>query len=409
MAGEHILRIISGLLIGVWVARYLGPEQFGAFSYALAVSTIFGGMAKLGLDNILVRELISQPQLYSSYLGTAFWLKLIAAFLILAFILVIITLTKNDASINLYILIISSGLIFQSIDVIEFYFISQILGKTISICKAIQLALSSIIKIYLIFIQAELVFFVLISLFDAIILAMGYSLAYWLHGHQIFYRNFNMNIAKKLLADSWPLIFSALVITIYMRIDQIMIKEILGEHQAGIYSAAVRISESFYFIAVLLTASLFPAIINAKKTNELLYISRLQKLYTFMVWLSILIALPMVLLSDWLIILLYGNAYEQASSVLIIHAWSITFVFLGVASSKWLIAENMQMLSFLRTFYGMIINIILNFFLIKKYGIIGAAIATLIAQATAAYFFDFFNKKTRINFILKSKAFLLLR
>ena len=105
--------------------------------------------------------------------------------------------------------------------------------------------------------------------------------------HPPFYKHFELGIAKQLLKDSWPLIFSAIVVMIYMRIDQIIIKEMLGEYEVGIYSAAVRLSEGCYFIPMLITASLFPAILNGKKQSEELYKQRLQHLYTLMVWMAI--------------------------------------------------------------------------------------------------------------------------
>ena len=197
---------------------------------------------------------------------------------------------------------------------------------------------------------------------------------------------------------------SSMVIAFYMKIDQIMIKEILNTEAVGQYAAATRMSEAWYFIPMVISSSLFPAIINSKEKSEELYNSRLQKLFDLMVWMAIAIALPMTFFSDWLVELLYGNQYGEAGGVLSVHIWAVLFVFLGVASGKWYINENFQKLSFWRTFYGMIINVILNFILIPKYGIIGAAFATLISQAMAAYFFDAFNKETRIMFFMKTKT-----
>jgi O-antigen/teichoic acid export membrane protein len=183
-----------------------------------------------------------------------------------------------------------------------------------------------------------------------------------------------------------------------------MIKEMLGEYDVGIYSAAVRLSEAFYFIPMLVSASLFPAILNAKKQNKALYKHRLQRLYTLMVWLSLSIVVPVVLFSNWLIIMVFGSAYQAAGQVLMIHISASIFVFLGVASSKWFIAENEQPLSFWRTFSGMMLNVLLNFYLIPKHGLEGAAFATLISQSMAAYFFDIFNHKTREMFFMKTKS-----
>jgi O-antigen/teichoic acid export membrane protein len=160
---------------------------------------------------------------------------------------------------------------------------------------------------------------------------------------------------------------------------------------------------------MIITQSVFPAIVNAKKTSEDLYYKRLQQLFSLLIWMAIFIAIPISVFSHQIIYLLYGEKFTEASNVLEISIWASLFVFIGVGSGKFLLAENLQNLAFYRTFYGMIVNIILNFILIPSYGIQGAAIATLISQATAAYLFDMFNKETKKIFIIKTCAIIPFR
>jgi O-antigen/teichoic acid export membrane protein len=401
MFGEQILRIMAGLLVGIWVARYLGPEQFGVFSYAIAFVAIFSSIAKLGLDSIVVRDLVNEPHKRNIYLGTAFWLKFVGAFITLGVITIATIFTNNNHTTNLYIFIIASGIVFQSFEVIDFYFQSKVLSKFVSLCKMTQLLISSLLKVYFVLTGADLFWFVVVSFVDQLSLAITLYIAYKYQKLDNFYCYFDKVIAKNLLKNSWPLIFSGLVVMIYMRIDQIMIKEMLGIREVGIYSAAVRLGEAWYFIPMVITSSLFPAIVSAKKVSKELYYTRLQRLYTFMVWAAIAIALPVTFLSDWLVNLLYGEEYMGAGEVLMIQTWAGLFVFLGVASSSWLTSENFQRLAFYRTFAGAIINVVLNLFLIPIYGIIGAAVATLIAQVMAAFVFDYFTDQTRKVFFMK--------
>lgn len=404
---EQGLRILSSILVGVWVARYLGPESFGIFSYSLAFTSIFAGFAKLGLDGIIVRELLNYPEKRETYLGTAFWLKILGALFVMGLMAVIVLFTSNDSTTNLFIFIIAVGLVFQSFEVVEFYFQSQVLAKIISICKVIQLVLSSIIKIYLVLTKAELIWFVLVTAFDALSLAVSYYFAYKLQKKPNFYKHFDFSIAKQLLKDSWPLIFTAIVVMIYMRIDQIMIKEMLGEYEVGIYSAAVRLSEAFYFIPMLMSASLFPAILSAKRQSAELYNKRFQQLYTVMAWMAIAIAIPMTFLSNWLILILFGQPYYEAGNVLMIHIWAGLFVFIGAASGKWYISENLQHYTLINTSVGAVLNVGLNFILIPKYGVVGAAYSTLISYGVAAYFMSAVWKVSRAHFIKLSKSLIL--
>jgi O-antigen/teichoic acid export membrane protein len=407
MMAEQMLRIVAGLLVGIWVARYLGPEQFGLFSYVLAFTAIFAGIAKLGLDGILVRELINHPQGRDFYLGTAFWLKVIGAFVVMALMAAVVPFTSNDSTTNLYIFIIAAGLVFQSFEVVEFYFQSQVLAKVVSICKIIQLALSSAIKVYLVLTQADLFWFVCVTAFDTFSLGISYFVAYKIRGNASFFKCFDGAVAKRLLKDSWSLIFSSIVIMIYMRIDQIMIKEMLGEYEVGVYSSAVRLSEVVYFIPMLLTASVFPAIVNAKKISQTLYYKRIKLLYASLVWLAICIAVPVTIMSEWIIILLYGPAYIEAANVLVIHIWSAVFVFLGVAFSKYLLAENLNSIMLQRTVFGVLSNVVLNVMFIPEYGIVGAAYATLISQFFANYIYDFFDRRLYSQLRIKTESIFL--
>lgn len=406
MMAEQMLRIVAGLLVGIWVARYLGPEQFGLFSYVLAFTAIFAGIAKLGLDGILVRELINHPQGRDVYLGTAFWLKVIGAFVVMAIMAAVVPFTSNDSTTNLYIFIITAGLVFQSFEVVEFYFQSKVLAKIVSICKVTQLALSSIIKIYLVVTQADLFWFVCVTAFDTFSLGISYFVAYKIRGNASFFKFFDIVTAKKLLKDSWPLIFSSLVVMIYMRIDQVMIKEIIGDYEVGIYSAAVRLSEAYYFIPIIITTSLFPSIIKSKGSGESIYLSRLQKLYTLMVWLAIVIAAPVSIMSGFIVDLLYGSEYLGASSVLAVSVWAGIFVFFGSAWSKWMLNEGLQTTMMVMHILSLIANIFLNFLLIPSYGSFGAAVATLISYSLGHTVFAIFIKNQRCAVIMFLNAFI---
>ena len=406
---ERITRMIVGLFVGVWVARYLGPERFGLLSYAQSFVGLFSYIAILGLDVIVVRELVKNKNLNEEITSTVFWLRLMGAFVVLLILAIAINFTSNDTYTNTLIFIIASATIFQSFNVIDLYFQSKVMSKFVVYANIISLFLSSIVKITLILNQAPLVAFAWVILFDSFILACGFIYFYIKKNLKFKIKNLKLKIktATLLLKDSWPLMLSGMAISIYLRIDQVMIKEMINTEAVGQYAAAIRLSEIWYFIPMVMATSLFPAIINAKKKNENLYYLRFQRLYDFMVFMAIAIALSMTFLGTFIVELLYGTQYNQAGSVLLIHIWAGVFVFLGVASSKWFLAENLKMLSLQRTFYGMITNIILNFILIPKYGIQGAAFATLISQAISTYIIDFFHIKTRKMFYMKSKTIFL--
>ena len=404
---ERILRITVGLFVSVWVAKYLGPKQFGFFSYTLSFVGLFAFIATISHNSIVVRELVKNPNHNDEIVSTAFWLRIMGAMLgVLITLAISINLTSNDRFVNILILIIASSTIFQSFNVVDDYFQSKVMNKFVVITNVVSLFLSSVIKIILILNDAPLIAFVWVVFFDNFILASGFIYFYIKLNSKFKIKNlkFKSKTAILLLKDSWPLMISSAAIMIHIKVDQVIIKEILGLEAVGQYAAAAKVSEAWYFIPSVLTASFFPAIINAKKNNEDLYNSRLQKLYDIMVWIAIAIAIPMIFLSDWLIEILYGYQYSEAGNVLMIHIWAGVFVSLGLASNRWLICENLQKFLIVNTFIATITNIGLNYILIPKFGIVGAAWATIISYFLVGYLCLLIWKKTRINFINLTKS-----
>jgi O-antigen/teichoic acid export membrane protein len=327
---------------------------------------------------------------------------------------VAVNFTSNDHFTNILVFIVASATIFQSLNVVDMYFQSQVMGKYIVYANVFGLLLSSLVKIALILYHAPLIAFAWLVVFDSFILAVGYLYFYirkssFRGAKQFSFWRFDKSTAIALLNDSWPLILSGMVIAIYMKIDQVMIKEMMNAEAVGQYAAAVRISEAWYFIPMVITSSLFPAIINAKKQSEELYYARLQRLYDLMVWLAIGIALPMTFLSDWVIKLLYGVQYIEAAGVLKIYIWAGVLVFFGTARGHWILTENLQRLAFGYLFMGSIVNIVLNFILITKIGIDGSALATIISLVSIVLFFPILNKETRISVKMFLNSFNIVR
>ena len=259
-------------------------------------------------------------------------------------------------------------------------------------------------KIYLILNHAELVWFAFALMLDQLVVAVSFLVVYRWEIEWFSFFIFRWHQAKKLIRDAWPLIFAGLVVSIYMKIDQVMLKEMLDIKAVGIYAAAVKLCEVWYFLPTAVLASLFPAILEARKKGDFIYKERIQKLYDLMIWGALAIALPTTLLADWVIHIFYGTDFQEASSVLKIYIWAGVFVSIGSASSKWLVAENLERYSFYRTSLGAVLNVICNLWLIPLLGIVGAALATIISYFIAAYLSLLFFKKTRNNFWVATNA-----
>lgn len=407
--GDKILRMGVGLLVGVWVARYLGPEQFGLLNYAGAFVALFTSVANLGLNGIVVRDLVQDPSTAETTMGTAFILSVLGG--ISAFglsVLAISYVRPNDELAKFIVVLLSLLMVLKAGDVVRYWFESQVQSKYVVWMENSVFISISAVKIVLILIRAPLISIVWAIFTESLIVAVGLMGIYTWRGGKLSAWRSRFTRAKVLLKDSWPLILSGLAIMVYMRIDQIMLGQILGDESVGIYSAAVKISEVWYFVPMAIVASVFPSIIEAKNKSEALYHERLQKLFNVVVMLALAVAIPMTFLSDWVVTLLFGTTYHQAGSVLAVHIWAGIFVFLGVASANWFLIEGLQRYSFYRTLSGAVVNVGLNLILIPKFGVIGAAWATVVSQACASIFFNLFNSKTRPVFFMQCKSFCII-
>lgn len=407
---DKILRLGVGLVVGVWVARYLGPKDFGLLNYALAFTGLFGAIATLGLQGIVIRDIVTLPSRTNSILGTAFTLRLIGGIISFLAIVFTISILQPDAILTKIIVgILGFSTIIQSGEVIKWWFESQVQSKYVVWIENGVFMFVAALKIGMIVLHASLLAFVLATFFETLLGGILLFFFYWQKTRKISLWKLDFSLARRLMAESWPLILSGLAVAIYMKIDQVMLGQMLGDQAVGIYSAAVRVSEVWYFIPGVIVSSVFPAIIEAKKTSETIYYQRLQKLYDYMVLIAFTVAIPMTFISTWIIKILLGNEYIEAGPILSVHIWASLFVFLGVASSNWFIVENKQILNFQRTTLGAISNILMNLFLIPRFGGIGAAYATVISYAVSVIGLDFFQKETKQIFAMKIKSFNIIK
>jgi O-antigen/teichoic acid export membrane protein len=384
---DKVLRMGVGLLVGVWLARYLGPEQFGLLNFALAFTGLFATIASLGLQEIVVRDLVMHPHNARETLGTGFVLKLLGGLVAFIIVVILISLLRPDDTLTKTIVaIFGFTMILQSSEVVKYWFESQIESKFVVWIENGVFLIIAVVKVCMILLHASLLLFVIASFLEVLLVAGLLIAVYSLKMGRITAWISSFSRGKELLRDSWPLILSGLAIAIYMKIDQIMLGQMSGDKAVGIYSVAVRISEIWYFIPVALVASVFPSIVAAKKISEEVYYERLQKLYDLMIWMAITIAIAMTFLSGWVVNLLFGIQYSEAGSVLKIHIWAGINVALGTAWSKWILIENKQKLVLYGHILGSILNVIFNIFLIRLYGINGAAFSTLLSYWISALF-----------------------
>ncbi|MBW4537592.1 MAG: flippase [Myxacorys chilensis ATA2-1-KO14] len=383
LTADKVLRMLVGLLIGIWVARYLGVEQFGLLNYTIAFAAFFTPIAALGLDSIVIREIVQHPTRKNSLLGSAFCLKLSGGLIGTLLATISIYFFRSDTLSRSLVPILTAGFAFQSFEVIDLWFQSQVQAKNTVLARNTAFAITTVLKVICLQLHAPLEVFAYLYLTEVILSVLGLVVVYKIQNQRFGLWKIDAKLMRQLLKDSSPLIFSGIAILIYMKIDQIMIGQMLGDRAVGVYSAALRVSEVWYFIPVAVASSVSPAIIKARQVEPKQYYQKIQTVFDGMVLISYSISIAMSFLAEPIILRLYGSDYSEAIPILVTHIWASVFVFLGVARSIWLTAENLVIFSLKTTVIGAIVNVGLNMILIPKYAGLGAAIATVVAYLFA--------------------------
>jgi O-antigen/teichoic acid export membrane protein len=394
------------------LSSYLGTRQFGILNYPTALVAFFLAIAALGLDGFVTRELLSNPNKKDTLLGTSFWMRFIAGFSVIPLIYIAYAVANHLKPLETpfyYVLIVAFTTVIQSVNIIDSFFQAKVQAKRIMYINVVGNVISAIIKLLFILLKLPLIWFVYSLVFDAALIAVGYIITYQNSGNSIYKWKFDSSVATYLVKYSWPLAFSAILGTIYMKIDQVMIPIYLKTSELGIYSTVANLSESWYFIPVAIVTSVFPAIMHARKTDIVRYKKRLQNMYDLMVVISMSIAIFMTFASKFIYHIAYARHPEfwTGAPVLAVHVWAGIFVFLGSASGQYLIAEGYTKMAMLRTGAGAIVNIVLNIFWLPKYGILGAAYATLAAYGIATFFIVLIPKTREQGLMMLRSLFLI--
>lgn len=407
---DRVLRMGVGFILSVWIARYLGVQQYGLFSYATAFVYLFNPLISLGLDSVVVRDIVQDPSKKEETLGTTFWLKVLGGCtsLLLAVGSIIVLRSNEPLTIGL-VTILAAGGIFQSFETIDVWFQSQVQSKYTVFAKNIAFICIVLLKVKLITMQAPLIAFAWAGFAEMGLGAIALTFVYRFKGYSLKLWRWSFPRAKSLLKESFPLLLSGLTIMIYMKIDQVMLGEMVGDRAVGVYTAATRISEAWYFIPTAIIVSVTPSIYKAMEQSKTAYYQYVGRLLRLMNLMAIIVAVPVTVLAPNIIQLFYGAEFLQSSSVLVIHIWAAIFVFMGVATLPCFIAEGLTDLTLRRTLLGAVINVVLNLLLIPRYTVVGAAVATVISQAVASYLSHAFHSKTRKLFQLQTRSLLLLR
>lgn len=408
---DKTFRMLTGILVGIWIARYLGPGDFGILNYAVLFPTILSSIAGLGLTNVLMVEYVAasdDPLKQHSLASNGIVMKVVGGILMYVFVISLnYIFNRDNPLLFLLINITGSVLILQSSDVIDTYFQAQTKAKLSVIIKLIAFALAAAARIYGLLTHQNILFFVIINVAE---LGIGYGLmigAYRYFAERsvvAMIRAVDQQVMRNLMQISWPIMLTEFFVFVYMRIDQFMIESLSSNRELGLYGAALRLSEAWYFISIAITTSFYPKIASLWENDRPGFYRNYQQMLNLLIYVSVGVAIFTSLFADSLISLLYGPEFLGGGIILSVHIWTGLFVYLGVGTSNLFVINKLQQFVFGRTIAGAVINIMLNYWLIPRYGALGSSVATLIAQFCSAYALNFFYIRAKPIFYLQSRA-----
>ncbi|MEG3840408.1 flippase [Microcoleus sp. herbarium14] len=395
LLSDQILQVGLGVFVGVWVARYLGPTQFGFLNYATAVVSLFASAATRGLGTLVVRDIARDPECKEETLGTAFVIQLAGGIITLLVAAGAIAVLNPDDNLTLWLVgILAAATMFQSFETINFWFQSQVQSKYTAVAKNSVALLVAGIRVGLIQVRAPLIAFAWVMLAEVALAGLAIALVYQSRGNDFKLWRVSWERGKQLLQESWPLVLSSLAVFIYSKIDLIMLGS-LDKTELGYYAVAVKLSEICDFLPVIIAAAIFPKLAQLRETNYAEYREKFQIYSDAMLFLWLGVAVPVSVLAPFIVQTLYGEQYAASSGVLSIYVWAQFGTNFGIARNTYFALEGQLRYNFYLTVAGSIFNIVLNSLLIPQYGALGATAATLITYFYVTILVNFYIKELK--------------
>ncbi|AQP99408.1 hypothetical protein B0W48_06085 [Pseudoalteromonas aliena] len=391
---EKCILLCLSFLNSVLLARIAGPNIFGQYAYILSIAGLFLPLSVMGLNNIVTKYVVENPHNAHYYLKSALIVRLCGALISIALGLLLILILNTENNANILLLIVLQS--FSAFYVIEFFFLAkQQVHILLKIRLIILLALNSL-KCIVILNGSSLSLLIILQGLEYVFIGASYILVYVKEKHhQHIKRNTSRRSYIALAQKGKWLLFSGVAATIYLKIDQIMLANLVDTRAVAYYAAAAKLSEMWYVFPVLIANAFSAQLSQLKFNNDLKYHLMLQQLIATLTLSALILSIITYFIAPSLIALIYGSEYSSSATILSIHIFASIFIFQRAILSKWLIIENLYKYSLVSSLFGAVTNIALNAILIPQYAGVGAAWATVISYMVASYGFLFFHSKTK--------------
>jgi len=408
LAAEKAARLVFGVGVGFWVARHLGPARLGTLGYCTALVALLGFVPALGLDAVVKRDLLRMPEKTAELLASSFLLRLAAGAAAYAVVWLALLNGWGLQGEEPRLLAILGLQLFQPALLVPDLWLQAHLRARLSVTVQLGALIGcSALRIGLILTDGSLAAFAWIFVIEMALTAAGIFKFARRAGLRAPRAAARLATMGRLAVEAWPLMFASLAIIVYMKIDEVMLRHLAGPAAVGIYAAAARLSEVWYFLPAAMAASLLPALLRARERDPAVYGARLQQYFDLSAGAAYALSIPIALAAPWIVHVAYGEAFAAAGPILAVHIWSSIFVFLGVARGQWLVNEKLQRFYLVTVLAGAVMNVVLNLYLIPRWGGLGAAYATVASYALAAWVASYLHPAVRATATMQTRALLI--
>lgn len=388
-------RLLAGLFISLWIARYLGPEKFGIYNYALSIVTILAYLGAAGTNDYIIKELIKFPAEKLSLLNTAFYLRFLLGIFFTIILLGICYFSTVFNGSEILIIVATPVIFFQAFDVVDSFYRAEVSSRKTAISKITQIVISSAIRVYLIYTKAELISFIYVFTFESISYGLILYFSYRQHNQDFIFKPFSQEKIILIVKATWPLALISTITISLTRIDQIILGSLVSKDQLGYYSAAYRIIDILYIGPNILFTSLFTAIVNAKNSSEEIYYTRLKNFRRLLLAIGLISTVIVFFFSQSIIHILYSDTYLGSNEILKILIFNFIFLSNSIVTNTWYLIQNRTRELLLKYTLAFIFNVALNFYLISRIGVNGAAICSVLTNFLFFYLYELINPRTR--------------
>ncbi len=403
LIGGKIVQMVISLVVGLLTARYLGPSNYGLIGYATAYTAFFMAFCTLGINSVLVKELIDHPEQAGQIIGSALAMRGLSSLLSAGTIVCLVSILDAAEPVTVTVTALCSiGLVFHIFETFHYWFQARLRSKVSAIVILVGYIISSGYKVVLLILGKSVEWFAFATVLDHLCVGVLLLICYRRYGGGKL--SVSRSVCRRILSKSVYFILPSLMVSIYGYADKFMLKHMLSDAQVGYYTTAAAICGMWCFVLTAIIDSVTPSVMEAHKQDKDLFEKRNRQLYAIVFYVSVAVSAVLCILAKPVVSILYGEAYLEAAGPLRVVTWYTAFSYLGVARNAWIVCENGE--KYLKYIYisAALSNVLLNLLLIPLWGATGAALASLVTQVLTTLVVPFFIGDIRRNAQLMLEA-----